>query len=46
MRIRERIRERFKEHVRDVQRKVGVILFLAACFVATVAILAFKFFGG
>lgn len=46
MRIRERIRVRIGEHVRDVERKVGVILFLAACFVATVAVLVFKMFGG
>lgn len=44
MRLRDRlrIRVRFKEHVRDLERKAGVILFLAASLVATVAILVFK----
>lgn len=48
MRLRDRIkiRARIGEHVRDLERKAGVILFLAACFVATVAVLIFKAIGG
>lgn len=46
MRVRGRIRERFRAHFRDLENKAGVILFLAACFVGTVAVLIFKMLGG
>lgn len=48
MRLRDRfkIRLRFNEHVRDLERKAGVILFLGAAAVATVAILISKGCGG
>lgn len=48
MRLRDRIkvRERLKAHFSDLENKAGVILFLAACFVGTVAVLIFKAIGG
>jgi hypothetical protein len=46
MRRRGRLRERLRAHVRDLENKAGVILFLAACFVGTVAVLIFKAIGG
>lgn len=48
MRLRDRLkfRVRISEHVRDLERKAAVILFLGAAAVATVAILIFKGCGG
>ena len=46
MRMRGRLRDRLRAHFRDLENKAGAILFLAACFVATVAVLIFKAIGG
>lgn len=42
LRDRLRIRVRFNEHVRDLERKLGIIAFLGAALVGTIAILISK----
>jgi len=48
MRFRDRIkfRLRINEHVRDLERKAGAIVFLGIMAAVTIGIVLFKLFGG